>query len=188
MNLRGLIQVNRRHTISVLAVVSVYGNDDTPVVCDRQRLLKNLASKFGYSLNHPSEKNSVNMRTLSLMLPTKPPTRAKRICQGGCARQPRGGKRRMVWDVGKESQTPDSGVDLLVDWHVSSQYSKRPPKLNMTSPAKVKETCNRMNPKWGQVCRDNLSKKEPYREPKWWSCELPSFFLLLAGRTHSDKS
>ena len=31
---------------------------------------------------------------------------------------------------------------------------------------KLEETCNRMEPKWGQVCKENISKREAFRKPE----------------------
>ena len=32
-----------------------------------------------------------------------------------------------------------------------------------------------MKPKWGQVCRENLNQREPFRNPQWWTCDYRRF-------------
>ena len=58
--------------------------------------------------------------------------------------------------------------------HNASRSSGKGSRLMMTK-GKVAQTCDRMKPKWGQVCPKNMNRKEPFRNSRWWNCDYRSY-------------
>ena len=122
-----------------------------PAKCDIKLLRAALALKYGY--NHSA---------------TQRPG-ADQECPEVTARTPTGGSaKRVVKNVANERD-----VEIIAKWEVESIFPN-PPKLQMSG-QKLRETCSRMRPKWGQVCEGNVNKAEQFRTPKWWTCDYLRF-------------
>ena len=123
--------------------------------CNIVKLVRLLQTKYGLKLfpKEPKAKNQCG--TIDSI---------KRSASGDT-----GGRRRHVEDV-----TAEPDVDIVGMYERNSTIPKQKTSLHMAA-GNLGKTCERMKPKWGQVCSKNQNQKEPYRNANWWRCDYRSY-------------